>query len=204
MPKKSREQKRADKSRARAKKRHQRQAQRPAPPLGSWLGGFPFDDVPDAPPGFRPLPMTQAMLEFAAPLMDYVEQGTIQDPNAALQLGMQLWNYTLPTISMAQRPSRPAIVHAIQTTLHMDQQAAEAFCERMITRKASLFPDEIQPEGSMTMFMRKEVDYLITPFAESQLQVSNTPIPPESDDRPFLDALRQLEARIAAHVDYGA
>ena len=66
MPKKSREQKRADKTRARAKKRHQRQAQRPAPPLGSWLGGFPFDDVPDAPPGFRPLPMTQAMLEFAA------------------------------------------------------------------------------------------------------------------------------------------
>src|SRR5690349_8130940 len=81
-PKKSREQKRADKTRARAKKRHQRHAQRPSPPLGSPLGRFPFGDVPEAPPGFRPLPMTQAMLEFAAPLMDYVEQGTIQDPNA--------------------------------------------------------------------------------------------------------------------------
>ena len=101
MPKKSREQKRADKTRARAKKRQQRQAQRPAPSLGSWLGGDPFGDSPEAPPGFRPLPMTQAMLEFAAPLMDYVDQGTLQDPNAALQIGMQLWNDTLPTVPVA-------------------------------------------------------------------------------------------------------
>src|SRR5919204_5680036 len=200
MPKKSREQKRADKTRARAKKRHQRQAQRPAPALRSLLGGFPFGDVPEAPPGFRPLPMTQAMLEFAAPLMDYVEQGTIQDPNAALQIGMQLWNYTLPTIPVAQRPSRTAIVDTIQTTLQLDRQEADAFFERMIARKTYLFPEEIQPAGAMTMFMRKEVEYLITPFAESQLQVSDTPIPPESDDRQFLDALRQLEARIAAHT----
>jgi hypothetical protein len=204
MPKKSREQKRADKTRARAKKRQQRQAQRPAPSLGSWLGGDPFGDVPAAPPGFRPLPMTQAMLEFAAPLMDYVEQGTIPDPNAALQIGMQLWNFTLPHVPVAQKPSRATLVDTIQTTLQVDRQAAEAFFERMLARKADLFPDGIQPEGSMTMFMRKEVEYLITPFAESQLQVSDTPFPPEADDRPFLDALRQLEARIAAQVDYGA
>ena len=204
MPKKSREQKRADKTRARAKKRHQRQAQRPAPAFRSLLGGFPFGDIPEAPPGFRPLPMTQAMLEFAAPLMDYVAQGTVQDPNAALQIGMQLWNHTLPTIPVAQRPSRTAIVDTIQTTLQLDRQEADAFFERMIARKAYLFPEEIQPAGSMTMFMRKEVEYLITPFAESQLQVSDTPLPPEEDDRPFLDALRQLEARIAAQVDYGA
>ena len=169
-----------------------------------FLGGTPFGGEREAPQGFRPMPMMQAMLEFAAPLMDYVEQGAIQDPNTALQIGMQLWNYTLPTIPMAQRPSRPAMVDTIQTTLQLDRQEADAFFERMIARKAYLFPDELQPEGSMTMFMRKEVEYLITPFAESQLQVSDTPIPPEGDDRPFLDALRQLEARIAVHVDYGA
>src|SRR5437879_1188731 len=64
MAKKSLEAKRADKTRPRAKKRHPRPAQRSSPPLGAGLGGFPFGDVPDAPPGFRPLPMTQAMLEF--------------------------------------------------------------------------------------------------------------------------------------------
>ena len=31
----------------------------------------------------------------------------------------------------------------------------------------------------MTMFMRKEVEYLITPFAESQLHLSDEIIPPE-------------------------
>jgi hypothetical protein len=204
MPNKSREQKRADKTRARAKKRHQRHAQRSAPSLRSLLGGFSFGDVPTAPPGFRPLPMTQAILEFAAPLLAYVDQGTVQDPHDALHIGMQLWNYTLPNAPVSQKPSRTAIVDTMQTTLQMDRQEADAFFERMIARKAYLFPDEIQPAGFVTMFMRKEVEYLITPFAESQLHVSDAPIASESDDRPFLDALRQLEARITAHVAYDA
>ena len=56
----------------------------------------------------------------------------------------------------------------------------------MIERKAYLFPDEMQPEGSMTMFMRKEVEYLITPFAESQLHLSDEIVPPDGDDDMFL------------------
>jgi hypothetical protein len=146
--------------------------------------------------------MMQAMLEFAAPLMDYVDQGAIQDPNEALQLAMQLWNSTLPNVPPAQRPARSAMVHALQTTLQMSQQDAEAFCERMIARKAYLFPEEIQPTGSMTMFMRKEVEYLITPFAESQLPLSDAIIPSDGDDVTFLHALEQLEARIDFGEDY--
>ena len=33
--------------------------------------------------------MTQAMLEYAAPIMAYVEDGTVQDPNDALQVGLR-------------------------------------------------------------------------------------------------------------------
>jgi hypothetical protein len=73
----------------------------------------------------------------------------------------------------------------------------------MIERKAYLFPDEIQPEGAMTMFMRKEVEYLITPFEESQLNLSDEIIPPNGDDDTFLDALEQLDARIDFGEDYG-
>jgi hypothetical protein len=203
MPKKSREQKRVDKTRARAKKRQQRHAKRSAPSLRSFLGGFSFGDVPTAPPGFRPLSMTQAILEFAAPLLAYVDQGTVQDPNDALHIGMQLWNYTLPNAPVSQKPSRTAIVDTMQTTLQMDRQEADAFFERMIARKAYLFPDEIQPEGFVTMFMRKEVEYLITPFAESQLHLSDQLVPPDRDDERWLDALRQLEARIDEGDDYG-
>ena len=61
-----------------------------------FLGGTPFGGEREAPQGFRPMPMMQAMLEFAAPIMAYVENDTIQDPNDALQIGMQLWNFTLP------------------------------------------------------------------------------------------------------------
>ncbi len=163
---------------------------------------MPFGGEPDVPPGFRPLSMTQAMLEYAAPLMAYVENGTVQDPNDALQVGMQLWNFTLPKVPVAQKPSRTAIVDNIRTTLQLDRQEAEAFCDHMLARKAYLFPDEMQPEGSMTMFMRKEVEYLITPFAESQLHLSDEVVPPDRDDATFLGALRQLEARLDAGDDY--
>src|SRR5688572_18682171 len=168
-----------------------------------FLGGMPFGSAPDVPKGFRPISMTQAMIEYAAPIMAYVEDGTVQDPNDALQIGVQLWNFTLPKVPVPQRPSRRAIVDNIRTTLQMDREEAEAFFDRMVERKAYLFPDEIQPEGSMTMFMRKEVEYLITPFEESQLNLSDEVVPPDRDDETFLAALRHLDARIDAGDDYG-
>jgi hypothetical protein len=202
MPKKSRGQKRQAKIKKRQQRRGKRSSSSPSMPFPS-LGGMPFGDEPDAPQGFRPLSMTQAMMEYAAPLMAYAEDGTVQDPNDALQIGVQLWNFTLPKVPVPQKPSRAAIVDTIRTTLQMDRQEAEAFCDRMIARKAYLFPDEIQPEGSMTMFMRKEVEYLITPFAESQLHLSDAIIPPNGDDDTFLHVLEQLDARIDFGEDYG-
>src|SRR6266545_7663331 len=111
MPKKSRGQQRQ----AKTKKRQQRQARRSSPPSLAWRGGMPFGGEPDVPPGFRPLSMTQAMLEYAAPLMAYVENGTVQDPNDALQVGLLLWNSTLPEAPVAVRQSRRAIVTQIET-----------------------------------------------------------------------------------------
>ena len=164
---------------------------------------MPFGDEPDVPQGFRPVSMTQALLEYAAPLMAYVEDGTVQDPNEALQVGLLLWNSTLPEAPVAVRQSQREIVAHIEATFQMGRQEAEAFCEHMIERKAYLFPDEMQPAGSMTMFMRKEVEYLITPFAESQLRFSDQRVPPDRDDVMWLEALRQLEARIDEGDDYG-
>ena len=200
MPKKSRGQKRQVKS----KKRQQRRTRSSSPPSRPFplLGGMPFGGEPDAPHGFRPISTTQAMLEYAAPIMAYVENGTVADPNDALQVGLLLWNSTLPAVPVAMRQARSAIVAHIETTLQMDRQEAEAFYDEMIERKAYLFPDEMQPAGAMTMFMRKEVAYLITPFAESQLPLSDAIIPPDGDDDTLLHALEQLEARIDFGEDY--
>jgi hypothetical protein len=201
MPKKSRGQKRQ----AKTKKRQQRRSRSSSPPSRPFpfLGGMPFGGEPDAPKGFRPISTTQAMLEYAAPIMAYVENGTVADPNDALQVGLLLWNSTLPAVPVALRQARSAIVAHIETTLQMDRQEAEAFYDEMIERKAYLFPDEIQPAGAMTMFMRKEVEYLITPFEESQLHLSDEIIPPNGDDDTFLNALEQLDARIDFGEDYG-
>jgi hypothetical protein len=168
-----------------------------------FLGGMPFGGEPEAPTGFRPISTTQALVEYAAPIMAYVEDGTVADPNDALQVGLLLWNSTLPEVPVAMRQSRGEIVAQIETTLQMDRQEADAFYDEMIERKAYLFPDEIQSEGAMTMFMRKEVEYLITPFEESQLNLSDEIIPPNGDDDTFLNALEQLDARIDFGEDYG-
>jgi hypothetical protein len=168
-----------------------------------FLGGMPFGDEPDAPKGFRPISTTQAMMEYAAPIMAYVNDGMVADLNDALQVGLLLWNSTLPEVPVAMRQSRREIVAQIETTLQMDRQEADAFYDEMIERKAYLFPDEIQPEGAMTMFMRKEVEYLITPFEESQLNLSDQIIPPNGDDVTFVNALEQLDARIDFGEDYG-
>ena len=98
------------------------------------------------------------------------------------RFGVQLWNFTLPKVPVSHEAITDGDRGPHRTTFQLDRQEAEAFCDRMIERKAYLFPDEIQPEGSMTMFMRKEVEYLITPFAESQLHLSDEVVPPDRDD----------------------
>src|SRR5262252_6250589 len=94
MTKKSRGQKRQ----AKTKKRQQRHARRSSPPSMPFLGNRLFGDEPEAPQGFRPLSTTQAMMEYVAPIMAYVVDGTVADPNDALQVGLLLWNSTLPKV----------------------------------------------------------------------------------------------------------
>jgi hypothetical protein len=76
------------------------------------------------------------------------------------------------------RQARSEIVAQIETTLQMDRQDADAFYDEMIERKAYLFPDEIQPEGPMTMFMRKEVEYLITPLCVQRRRTRSAGVSP--------------------------
>ena len=99
---------------------------------------MPFGDEPDAPQGFRPVSITQAMMEYAAPIMAYVADGTVADPNDALQVGLLLWNSTLPAVPVPMRQSRGEIVAHIETMPHMNWQEAEVFYDEIIERKAYL------------------------------------------------------------------
>ena len=55
-------------------------------------------------------------MEYVAPIMAYVEDGTVADPNDALQVGLLLWNSTLPKVPVATRQARSEIVAHIETT----------------------------------------------------------------------------------------
>ena len=202
MSKKRREKKLLARIKARLNKRKQRQPESPSQPAMPFMGGSPFGGDREAPKGFRPIPMTQAMMEFAGPIMEYGNHGTVKNPNDALQIGMQIWNFTLPKVPVSQKKSRAEVVEQIRAILKLDTQEAEEFFDRMVERKEYLFPEEIQPEGSMTMFMRKEVEYLITKFDESQLGISEEPIPPDRDDQKLLNALRRMDEYIEEGAEY--
>ena len=85
MPKKSRGQKRWPED----KKNANNVTQEIITTVFAFAGRYRFDSAPDAPPGFGPLSMTQAMLEYARADQAYVEDGTVQDPNDALQVGLR-------------------------------------------------------------------------------------------------------------------
>ncbi len=210
MNRKKRQQKRRARDKVRAKKKVRRKS-RSSPPSQPAMPSFtqnPFFDVPPAsalgaPKGFRQVSMTQAMMEFAEPVMEFVEAGTVNDPNEVLQIALQIWNYTLSNTLPQMKTSRTKTVTQIRKTLKMESQKAEAFFDHMVERKAYLLPEEIQPEGpTMTMFIRKEVEYLVTKFDASRLTLSETPIPPDTDDQNMINDIRQMDAYIAEDADY--
>jgi hypothetical protein len=203
MSKKKREKKLLDRIKAWSKKKSR--SRTPSQPAMPFPGRIPLIGGAienKAPKGFRPVPMMQAILEFANPIMEFVENGVVKDPNDALQIAMQIWNFTLPKVPASQKPPRATIVDQIHTTLRMDRQEAERFFDQMIARKEHLVPEDIQPEGAMTIFIRKEVEYLVTKFDESQLGMSDTPIPSDKNDQKMLDALRRMDKYIEEGAEY--
>ncbi len=155
----------------------------------------------EAPKGFRAVSMTQAMMEFAAPIMEYVENGTVADPNDALQIGVALWNFASPS-GVLEKKSQKDLIQNISKTLHLTLREAEAFFNRMIERKAHLFPEEVQPQGAMTMFMRKDTEYEIVQFDEDQLQLSEDAVPDTPNDRKLIDALLRMDRFMDEEADY--
>ena len=72
----------------------------------------------------------------------------------------------------------------------------------MLERKTYLFPEDIQPKDPMTMFMRKEIEYVIAKFDESQLELSDTPLPPDQEDQKMLEQLQQLDKNLEDGEEY--
>lgn len=158
----------------------------------------------EAPEGFRSIAMSQAIMEYAKPLMELLEDK--EDLNKALQATMMFWNYAL-SVEKGETDDKleKKICKTLKAEFALDKDAAYAFIKKMIERYIYLFPSDIQPEpGVPFMFIRKEVRHLIRPFDYEKLVLSDKVIPPDQEDAKLISKLRKLDRHIYDGADYDA
>lgn len=161
-----------------------------------------FSDM-EAPDGFRPVSISQAMMEYAKPVMEKGENQGIEDMNLAMNAGMLLWNYTISLEDgYEDRKMKKEIIRLLAKEFDMSKSQSRLFLEQMIERKEHLFPKDIQPKHAMTMFIRKELTHLITGFNYSKIDFSSSPIPPDREDRDMVESIQRMDQCIAGGADY--
>lgn len=160
-----------------------------------------FADI-QAPEGFRNISQTQAIMEFARPLMRRTESE--DDLNGAMQAAMAFWNYALIVQKGGADPKLEKMLRkALKSSLGMKKGEADDFIQMMVERYAYLFPEAVQPPpGTPFMFIRKEVRHLIRPFDYDKLKLSEEIIPPDADDLALLAKLRELDRFILENGEY--
>jgi len=155
-----------------------------------------------APEGFRSISFSQAMMEYAAPLMEHAENENSM--NAALQLAGLFWNYALSARDgKIDRMTEKEIVKGVKSALGLDTKETQELMQRMVDRYHYLFPEDIQPKPpSPFMFIRKEVRHLIRPFDYGKLNISDRIVPPDNEDQDFIDKLARLDILVRDQADY--
>lgn len=189
------------KRRAQTKIKKQKRAKSRAK-TNAQYGQRPAISEMDVPPGFRAVSMSQAMMEYAKPLMDFVENGVVKDPNNAIQLAIPLWNYALPKRHDNMEPNKKNIIKLIRKVLKLNPEEATEFFDMMIQRKEYLLPEEIQPDNPMTMFVRQEKHYLIPEFNYSTLNLLKKPYLPDDADTELMQLINRMDNYISEGSDY--
>jgi len=162
--------------------------------------GLPYMGAPE---GFRSISMAQAMMEYAKPIMKYIED----DENGldeAMQMSTMLWNYAISAErGNEDKKLEKEISKTLRKVLGLDKDEAQALFLKMVQRYRYLFPQDIQPKpGLPFMFIRKEVRHLIRPFDYKRLAVSHEIIPPDQNDRDVIDKIRRLDGYMSDGTEY--
>lgn len=156
-----------------------------------------------APEGFRSISMSQAIMEYAKPIMNSVEggEGRLDD---AMQISMLLWNYSISfEKGIEDKKIEKKTLKALRKILKLDKEEAHALFKKMIERHSYLFPLEIQPEpGIPFMFIRKEIRHLIKPYDYRKLVLSNEIIPADHNDRDVTSKIEKLDSLINDGAEY--
>ena len=160
----------------------------------------------DAPKGFIAIPFSQAMMEYAKPLM---EKGAsdINDLNKVMELSSSLWNLAMSKQKndLKEYPRwLEMATKGAEKILNLDGEERNRFIEEMIERHIHLFPEEMQPTPpSMFMHMRKDVSYLIRPFDYGRIKFEvNKTIPPDEEDKLMMNNIEKLDEQIKRGNNY--
>jgi hypothetical protein len=157
----------------------------------------------DAPAGFRAVSMSQAVMEYSKSIIDLNDSESIEDMNQALQLTSLVWNYCIAVESgNVEEKITKEILGMIQPIWHVEEAEAKKLLDMFVTKRNTMFPPEVQVEGSPMMYMRKEISHLITPFNYKELELSETVLRSDTKDKEFIESLETIDTYILNERDY--
>ncbi len=157
----------------------------------------------DAPPGFRAVSMSQAVMEYSKSIFSINESEATEDMNQALQLSALIWNYGIDVKSgEANEKKAREILNMIQIFRNVGKDEAQDLLEKFVTIKNEMFPPEVQVEGSPMMFMREKTPRLIAPFNYKEIEFSEKVFPSDSKDKAFIESLITMDSYIQSGMDY--
>lgn len=154
------------------------------------------------PPGYRAVSFSHALLEYAKPVLEFVEDSSVDEVNQAYQIAMLLWNYTIDHDREKNSKDYEDLSMIVANELNINHQEALKFMDTMLERKHSLLPPEIQPDIPRVMFIKKEEKFCITPFDYTTLIISDSVIPPDKEDIILRDMLHRMDKNIRYNTDY--
>ncbi|MGO9116559.1 MAG: hypothetical protein ACLQPD_02995 [Desulfomonilaceae bacterium] len=166
-----------------------------------------FMDAPSlrdmqAPSGFRVVSYSQAMMEYAAPVLEGSESQDMNALNEKMQVAMLCWNHSIAGELVGPRFSDKEIIDKIGKVLKLSKQETSEFFKKMIERKSYLFPEELQQRGVPFMVMRKEISHIIAPFDLRRINFLEKPMPPDQKDKKFINNLNKLDSFIMRRAEY--
>jgi hypothetical protein len=161
-----------------------------------------FGDI-QAPDGFRVVSYSQAMMEYASPVLEASESQDMKELNDRMQIAMLCWNHSIAGDLMpGPRTPEAEIIRKIGKALKLSKQEASEFFAKMIERKSYLFPEELQQRGVPSMVMRKEMSHIIAPFDLNRVNFLEKPISPDQNDKKFVNNLVKLDSFIMRRAEY--
>ena len=162
----------------------------------------------EAPKGFIAVSNSQAIMEYAKPLME-ASSADLDELNRKMELASSLWN--LATSKQKNNSDQYAgwmekVRKSARSVLNLDGEEIDRFIEEMVERHLNLFPEEIQPEPpSQVMYMRKAASYLIRPFDYSRIGFKEeTDSSLDEEDLRFIEKIKELDGLMRKEVSYDA